>query len=280
MKMRSTLYAAAYAIALALVFQARAQALAEFCPATVRLAADQTAPAQDFVVHLNALGKRTVSGSIAMQTENGWFSVSVPEVPITGHQMIVTPPLGAATRIDFSSQPLAIHFPTPVTIQRIWMLDAKATGDGPFGWEQRGSVPCDPDGLASPGGHRPARYHYAPAKPEETPATLTLGAPVSLGTPLGLDCARPFAAAKALRVEQPHLPYGVAYDDTTATVELAIDARGHAIDAWPFVPSRYKAVNDATVAAALASTYAPATAFCRPAPGLYLFTFDIRGGTR
>jgi len=276
MIVRPLLYATACAIVLAMVSQARAQALVEFCPATVGLAGKQTAPAQDFVVSLNALGARTVSGSIAVQTENGWFRVVVPEVPITGHQVILTSRLETATRVDFYSQPLSIHFATPVTIQRIWMADAKATGDGAFGWEARGSVSCDPDELSSPTDHRPARYHYALAKPE-TPITLPLAAPVPLESPLGLDCEHPFVGARARRVEEPAMPYGVAFEDNTATIELAIDARGRAIDAWPWVPSPYKAVNDATVAAALASTYAPAIAFCRPVPGLYLFTFDIRG---
>jgi len=200
----------------------------------------------------------------------------VPEVPITGHQVILTSSLETATRVDFYSQPLAIHFAAPVTIQRIWMAEAKATGDGAFGWEARGRVPCDPDEVASPGDHRPARYHSRLAKPE-SPVTLALAAPVPEETPLGLDCPHPFVGAKIRRVQEPVMPYGVAYQDNVATVELAIDARGHAVDAWPYVPSPYRTVNDATVAAALESTYEPAIAFCRPVPGLYLFTFDISG---
>jgi TonB family protein len=59
--------------------------------------------------------------------------------------------------------------------------------------------------------------------------------------------------------------------EATALVEVLVDADGKVTDAWVYSPSGYQLFDDETLRVARASTYAAGTAFCKPAPGTYLF---------
>lgn len=67
----------------------------------------------------------------------------------------------------------------------------------------------------------------------------------------------------------------VAAGEAITTIQLAIGADGTLQDAWVNGPSGYEAADAASLAAARASTYEAAMAYCRPVRSEYYFRVDF-----
>jgi len=268
----------------------------EFCPADVAEwapagsgsaapVAGPTVLASDYTFRLRALGSRVVSGTLAIGTGGGWFQVAIPATPLTAHVREYRSDSQRGEMTDFRSTEFHVHFPSAIHVAMVFLAQASAAHDGPFGWEARGEVTCDPDGdphvdVARP----PASRGYSPLRltfvdrpdPDETP--IALPAPTPLATPNGLACKVPFASARVTTLRQPEAVDDSEYAQSIASVAVAIDARGTAIDAWLEIPSPSIAVGKTAIEAALRSRYEPAVAFCRNVSGTYSFRYAVSSG--
>src|SRR5665213_236493 len=101
----------------------RASAITELCPAYASSlnpldAAKGTKAATTFSYELDALSPSTVSGTLAVETDKGWFSV--PFGPVTMSVAIETFEYTGTqfTRKNVFSKPLYVRFDSPVTVTR------------------------------------------------------------------------------------------------------------------------------------------------------------------
>lgn len=266
----------------------RAQAMIEFCPASLGIEAvstgaskDQsTKPAALYGFDLSALGPRSVSATLAFDTSGGWFKIDVPPASIVEKLRHYTTTYTTFTRRDFVSPVMYVLFPQPVTLTHSWVYSANAQHDGGFGWEQQGTVMCDPPSGAKPtNAGRPARFSITldpkdADKLSSPPPPGTAAFAAVRSQPLETaSCPNAFEPATALNVTTPSYPdvlkqFGAA---SSAAAIVAIDSNGTVADAWIWEPSGYKQMDDETIEAAKEAKYKPARAYCRSVQGSYLF---------
>ena len=276
-----------FAIGALLCLQGRAQALTEFCPASVtwhafdvpgQTVADQPA-AQLYSFELDALGARSVRGVLGIETNDGWYLAPFPSAALTAHATAFTSDLGGFTQWQFYSAPMYVRFPASVRIERMWVAEGATQGDVAFGWDAKGRVLCDPPVGAAPGEGAKKRGGFVHWKspprnellnlPVVTSVVLT---PTVSTPPVGLTCAKPFVPARALHVAALQLPVDEGMVSGMASVDVAIDPDGKLVDAWVWAPSSNKDINEAALQAAKTSTYQAGTALCHPVPGVYAWT--------
>ncbi len=275
---------------------ARANAEVEYCPALVHVAPVAVAtpvpgatasPTTDFGLRLQAESARTVSGVVAMHAPDGWYQVSIPPTKLLPVVQTWRSSFSTYTRNVYESSPVYVRFAKPITVASAFMLQATTSGENVFGWDKRGTVPCDaePDALDAP-----------TAKPQPVPNSTDglihpnhevehappIGTPMIVSQRLSLQmpvCNVPFASARATKVAVPVYPPSLARDgDLTrreALIAVAISASGIVDDAWVFESSGRRAMDVSALQAAAASTYAPGRAFCQNVPGIYTFHADF-----
>lgn len=274
----------------------RAQAMIEFCPARLvswapageASDAPRSRPtllASDYTFRLQAYSSRIVSGTVAIGTDTGWYQVTVPATPLSVHVVDYRSDSQRGETTNFRTTLLQVHFPSAVHVAEVFLAQATAIHDGPFGWEPRGSVTCDPVGDPHvDAARRPASHHHDRltltfvdrSDPSERP--IALAPPTRLDPPTGLDCPVPFADARVTTLRQPGRLDNSEYVQGVANVTVAIDARGTAVDAWLQIPSPSRAVDKTAIEAAMRTRYQPAVAFCRNVPGIYTFRYDVLEG--
>jgi TonB family protein len=263
-----------------------ALAEAEFCPASVSIKAvgssDGAAgimPASLYGFELTAHGARIAWGTIAFDTDKGWYTLQVPHVALSARVRHVSTPYVTFTRQDFVSERMYVRFPQDVQLLNAWMYRADASDDGAFGWNARGSVSCSP-GMKSNPKANPVRPRVPLLKDDAADEDRLYLAPDSTSTVLAakdspqlLDehCAEPFKDA-IVTPQTPRWPVGFRTTAETASiVEVAINADGSVADAWVEGPSGSELFDDAAVEAAKGSNYKPARAYCQNVPQTYLF---------
>jgi TonB family protein len=74
----------------------------------------------------------------------------------------------------------------------------------------------------------------------------------------------------------PQTPDGVEGLPATAEVQVTLDAAGRVTDLSMYRSAYNPQLDRAAIAAAKASTYAPALVDCLPAGGTYLFTVEFQ----
>lgn len=253
------LIAALFAGAALIATQAHALAVTEFCPASALAGPLQGHASANLVgVRLIAATSRTVQGSIAFDTDQGWYLAIFPETALE-HAHVV----GAG---NFESDVFAVVFPRAVKIGRYFVDQAVSTGDG-LGWEAKGTITCPPM----------PREYYADSKPFQPigfPNTVQANPIAALYRATG--CTSPFRYASAVKLARPDYPLTapdpMLYHDRLVTVAVALDARGQPVDAWMFSGAISKNLVGATLSSAMQSTYTPAIAYCIPVPGIYSFS--------
>jgi TonB family protein len=101
--------------------------------------------------------------------------------------------------------------------------------------------------------------------------------PVTLVGQTPFSCARPFADVVTTHPVEPNYPETARREHATGTVQvkLMIDASGLVAAATIYKSSRNALLDDAALAAARASTYAPARVRCLPSSSTYLFRVDF-----
>jgi TonB family protein len=89
-------------------------------------------------------------------------------------------------------------------------------------------------------------------------------------------CSVPNAPARTISVAMPQTPDGVEGLPATAEVQVTLDAAGRVTDLSIYRSAYNPQLDRAAIAAAKASTYAPALVDCLPAGGTYLFTVEFQ----
>ena len=74
----------------------------------------------------------------------------------------------------------------------------------------------------------------------------------------------------------PNIPHGSPMGTGVATAVVTVGADGKPVGAKIVLSSRSAAVDKATVAAAMASTYSPAMSNCKAVAGTYLFHVEAQ----
>ncbi len=307
--MKRVILAAVIAAALFAFGQRPAQAMVEFCPATLSYARvgsetalireqsskDATGKASPqtssvYGLQLGAFGTRTITqAALAFDTSDGWYTIDVPGIALSEKDRHYTAPWVSFTRRDYVSPVFYVHFPHAVTVRHAWVVHAAAKDDDAFGWASQGTVTCDAYAAASPQqtGRIPflamgSPYTLDPEDEEHLSAPPSSASLIISATPSAplktAACAEPFRVATVKTEAQPHYPrtlMGPASQISTA-VEVAINADGTLADAWIWGPSGFSAFDDEALRTAKASSYTGSAAYCEPVPGFYFFrvTFD------
>jgi TonB family protein len=89
-------------------------------------------------------------------------------------------------------------------------------------------------------------------------------------------CSMPNVAAHTLSAAMPQTPEGAEGLPATAEVQVTLDAAGRVTDLRIYRSAFNQQLDRAAVAAARASTYAPALVDCLPTGGTYLFTVEFQ----
>ncbi len=89
-------------------------------------------------------------------------------------------------------------------------------------------------------------------------------------------CSVPNAPARTISAAMPQTPDGVEGLPAAAEVQVTLDAAGRVTDLRIYRSAYNQQLDRAAIAAAKASTYAPALVDCLPAGGTYLFTVEFQ----
>jgi TonB family protein len=89
-------------------------------------------------------------------------------------------------------------------------------------------------------------------------------------------CSVPNAPARTISAAMPQTPDGVEGLPATAEVQVTLDAAGRVTDLRIYRSAYNQQLDRAAIAAAKASTYAPALVDCLPSGGTYLFTVEFQ----
>jgi hypothetical protein len=248
-------------IALLLACRAQAEARTEFCPAAVLYApavpADATGKSASLVFALNSESPRTiVSATIVADTDGGWYSWDVANLPLTG----------AIPRSR--SAPLVVDFAKAVFVRHAWILHARVAGDA-FGWQTLGEVSCGVPAFTAPADR--------PRKPGSGNGLRHVAA-TPIAPLFSTECPHPFTQATVTHAVQPPFPrfaprlIGASY---TSEVEVAVGQTDAILDAWVYKTSGVAALDASALSAARASSFSSAISYCQKAEGYYLFRADF-----
>lgn len=256
----------------------RALAIVEYCGATANLApvgVPSDTPATMYALSLSANSARTVSGHVALQTDNGWFEVPFDGVNLTSRTRRYQGPSVVFTRTDFESPTLFATLPSAAIVRAAFVEDATVTNEHALGWDTQ-SHACvgyayDPSHPRKNGPIGIVALDKDPAVTPPPPGTPLLHASIA-SAPGSTNCSQPFADAKVSEAMKPDFPLGYHVDQPyVSLIEIAVDATGKLGDAWVYAPSGVKAFDDAALRAARQSTYVAPRSFCRDVPGVYIF---------
>jgi len=272
-------------VALALVlgaflgWSARAEAITELCPAAVSAlqplgGGETTAPATTFAFDLDALSAETVRGTIAVETDKGWYEVPFGLTTIAARNEAYAQEWGSFSTTNYASGALVARFPQAVTVKRAFVYRV-TTDDTVFPWPTRGEMICDymTDGMKHDGKDGwPRRPELFATSPE---ATQLVANPSSAFA--NLPCAAPFVPAKIVNPVAPDYPIGAAREQMSATVieAVVLDEHGSIVGQWMVSPPSWY-FDGPSNRAAHQSTYAPAISFCKPVRSVRLFHTDYR----
>ena len=236
-----------------------------------------------YAMSFDALSARNVSGTVAFQTDQGWYSVPFDNVPLTEFDQQWKAKYVEFTRKSFTSDDLFVRFPRAVNLQSAFVNDAQTKGDTVFGWDAKGRVSCA--GLSAKQfseAQRPQRLAtLLNPRPTQTPeATTSFLTPAIASAPGLTACAVPFADASVPhpgRVTYPEAAKFASVQSANVLVEVAVSAAGQLEDSWIYAPSGNRYFDDAAMEVTHRSTYAPRRSFCQDVPGLYLFRVEFEG---
>jgi TonB family protein len=213
---------------------------------------------------------RTASGTLAIETNRGWYRVPFGPVTLSEATRHYTDGTGyATTDTNYRSAIFFVNFGQPLDIMNWWVEKGESdTSD----WKTEGEYSCYPPIRPDPSS--PYNFRMAPA--ELTPYTMIPpGARPLRAKPVPAiertDCAQPFADAVMDKQVQPEYPFYTAMPPGVSEIAVTILPSGAVGNATVFKSSGIVAFDIAAVQAAEASTYKPKIAYCRPTVGLYLF---------
>ena len=237
----------------------------------------KTQPADLFGFELTAEGARSVTATVAFDTDAGWFVASIPSTTLQAKERHYDSPSASFVKRNWISPIMYLKFPTAVNIAHSWVYSAQTIGDD-FGWSKMGVVSCQPfAGARAP--NPPLAPQVVRLDPKDVddlsipPGPGSTIVAVTKSKPLKqAHCATPFQDATATRTVRPEYPMMARRPaiDVTSTIQVAINADGSPADAWVFYPSGFPQFDDAAIQAARQSKYRAGIAYCEAVPGLYL----------
>lgn len=285
--MRRSFFSTLLFIACAAVLHGRASATTEYCPAVLTLApVGSSASAGIYGFELSALSPRSVSATLAFDTSAGWFTAHVPLSQLSETSQYYAAPWGAFVRDLANSQVMYVQFPKPVTVAHAFVTRASSEGDV-FGWHDRGPVSCPPPGVPNPlAPQTPPKVHLVDQNPVSlsvppTPESLIVTAKPIAPILSASSCRHPFAPVAIITQAKAAYPKSAAALDATGTamVAVAVNTDGSVTDTWIESSSLYPELDKSALAAAAASTYKPARAYCRNVQGIIEFPITFNGGS-
>jgi hypothetical protein len=250
------------AAALAAGSRARADAI-EYCPLELSAPPQVVSPDQ-LAVQFESDGPRIVSGSMLVFGAGGWYQADFSAVSLT--QTVVHGNDGGIlyTRRPYRSSSLYITVPNAGGVLAAFIVQAQATNDPSYGWDQRGMVACDPPYNPEPGPGVSLRGEPIVLE-QPQPASLVLKAQhVDAPAGLSLNCAHPFAPPHKTSQANSELEthdLGVR-GKFVAYIRVAVNDHGGVDGAWPVVSSGYPEYDQALVLQERRSTFEPARSFC------------------
>ena len=257
---------------------ARANALAEACPARLLMPlAGAGTSAAAFAFAIVASDPRTVRGHIIARTDHGWYQIEFPDQRLAAASLHYVRHGNTTPAIRVAESPiLYARFAQPLTIVSAWVQDAMATGDGV--WAARGSVTCDPPQRDPLDFSEPRIAKLAPVDlapflvPPGSSSAIAAAAPTAAYG--STDCLVPFATARATNLVPPQAPFGSG--PATSLIEILLAHNGEVQDAEVMRTSGDRRLDAAALQAARQTTYSPAIAYCRPVYSVYVFKADFR----
>lgn len=254
---------------LALMGMGKAQAAAEFCPATL---VGELSPvdATSYRFRLGAISARAVSGTVQIQTANGWYAATFGNLPFRPLQQAYNDQGMTFSHEDFLSNDIVVKLPAVTSVLYAYVSLAQATGDKLMNWDRYGNVTC----LPTPFSPKDKRNPKRPMPPlSSTPVRLT-AQPIKPQT--HAVCADPFEDVAIERPGPYHYPSMYGHDDPTgrptgtSVIVAAVDAGGKLLDAWVWESAGTPLLDQSVLDEARKSTYKPGKAFCENVPGFFV----------
>jgi len=248
---------------------ARAQAAAEFCPATL-VGEPAQVDANSYRFKLGAISPRTVSDVIRVQTTKGWYAISFSDVALTLLKQDYNDQGATFSHEDYLSNDIVAKLPPAASLLYAYVVQASAKGDALLNWDRFGTVACSPTPFSPKDKRNPARPMPPLSKDPIVLAALPVPAPV---VP---TCAEPFSDVVTIKPGPFHYPAILGRDDPSArptgvtVVVVAVDRDGSVVDAWVWEPIGTPMLDQAVVNEARKATYAPGKAFCENVPGYFV----------
>jgi len=269
----------------------RALAITEYCPAGVTAfhPLDGQGSASLFAYALKAEGARSVTATVMVHTNLGWFEVrTASATPLVKFNFDYSDKFVEFTRTSYQSAPLYVRFSQPVSLVSYFVSEAQASGDSQFGWDAKGNVTCSaPAGLESGSKFTPDSLPIgvtiSDARTDldvQPPLQVAIASASITSAPGSTACEHPFSQPKTTHIESPDFPMREAQNGLGGVtwIELAVSASGALDDAWIFAPSGSHALDMAAMEAMRKTTFQAGTAFCVPAPKILMFGGEFGPG--
>jgi TonB family protein len=265
---------------------AKADAAAEFCPASVETIEPSGAAgvsSAEYSYELNAATSRTIAdATLIADTDHGWYRWTVAGVVLPAAKATETTARKTYT-IDFAqSDRLHVAFPEALLVRHAWITSARATDENVLGWEKRGEFACMVPAYSSRGAwtaelERPqSRRSIPPPRPLGAASSTPVGAAQAVPTAIpfdSIDCDVPFRQATVTAPQIPDYPDSQRGSGVSATslVAVGINEKGDMIEASVYAGSN-AAFDQSALRAARMSSYSAPISYCQKVRGLYLFT--------
>jgi hypothetical protein len=278
---------------------AKADAVAEFCPAVVanvQSSGGAGLASEEYSYVLDAKTARTVDdAAIIADTDHGWYRWSVANVSLQMATLTFSFH-NAGDGISYKYQMARsgrqlVAFPEALFVRHAWVTSARSDGETVMGWGKLGEFACEvptfPNrGIDTAELERSQARKATPA-PRKAPAApipaavlppLADGAIRAVPTSLpfdSIDCDTPFRelmVTDAISPTYPSILKGSVYTTTSSLITVAADEEGHVIDASLFASSGYGAFDVEAQRVARKSSYLGAISYCQKVKGEYIFT--------
>jgi hypothetical protein len=263
------LAALAVFVVLGLLGATRADAAAEFCPAT--LVSDPVMVDGNIArFRLGAISPRVVSGFVRLQTAKGWYAATFSNVPLRALEQNYNDQGMTFSHEDYLSEDFMVKMPARDPVLYAYVAQAQAQGDTFLNWDRFGTVDCSPTPFSPKDKRNSTRPVPALSK---SPIQLS-AAPIP--APFESTCAEPFSDVLLTKPGPFHYPAILGRDDPTArptgvtVVVVAVNRDGSVVDAWVWEPIGTPMLDQAVVDEARKATYAPGKAFCQNVPGYFV----------
>lgn len=237
----------------------------ETCPSRAHLVSVESDALYGFV--LAARTPRTVLGTLALETDKGWYTATIPQQQLASRPYM----------IGVWSPLISVVFPQPVHLLNWWLEKARSLHDD-AGWSAAGMFTCFPNRRPGPLYLQNVRSGKMGFRPQALPAASEAVHAVPVEPIETTSCAKPFVEAKVIKAAPPEYPFRGAMPNGTASIIVTISPTGQPIGTEVLKSAGLQAFDDFAQESAMRSTYSPEIAYCRPVYGEYLFKVTYEHG--